>query len=202
MGLVATTVALVLGLLVASAKSFYDTQTSEVTQLSANILLLDRLLAHYGPEAAEARSALRTTVVRQTELMWHEDRSSETDIPFGAHTNELVLDKIQELSPKHDRQRVLQSQAVTLGIQIGQTRLLIYEQKRVPVPRLLLVMLIIWLIALFVSCGLFAPPNFTVVVSLFVAAGAACGAIFPNPYSGMIRVSDAPLRAILTQLGQ
>jgi hypothetical protein len=68
-------------------------------------------------------------------------------------------------------------------------------------------MLILWLIALFVSFGLFAPPNFTVVVSLFVAAGAACGAIFLilemyYPYSGLIRVSDAPLRAILTQLGQ
>jgi hypothetical protein len=134
MGLVATTVALVLGLLVAFAKSFYDTQTSEVTQFSANILLLDRLLAHCGPEAAEARGALRTTVVRQTERMWHEDRSSETDIPFSAHTNELVLDKIQKPSPKDDRQRVLQSQASSLGIQIGQTRLLIYEQKRVPVP--------------------------------------------------------------------
>jgi|SRR6516162_4028115 CDP-diglyceride synthetase len=56
MGLVATTVALVLGLLVASAKSFYDTQTSEVTQLSTNVLLLDRLMAHYGPEATEARA--------------------------------------------------------------------------------------------------------------------------------------------------
>jgi hypothetical protein len=54
--LVATTVALVLGLLVASAKSFYDTQTSEVTQLSTNVLLLDRLMAHYGPEATEARA--------------------------------------------------------------------------------------------------------------------------------------------------
>jgi len=50
MGLVGTMAALVLGLLVASAKNFYDTQTSELIQMSAKIVLLDRVLAHYGPE--------------------------------------------------------------------------------------------------------------------------------------------------------
>lgn len=68
MGLVATTVALVLGLLVASAKSFYDTQNNEVTQLAADMVLLDRMLAHYGPDAASARSALRTAMSNWSEI--------------------------------------------------------------------------------------------------------------------------------------
>jgi len=55
MGMIATMAALVLGLLVASAKNFYDTQSSELTQLSANVILLDRVLAHYGPETKEVR---------------------------------------------------------------------------------------------------------------------------------------------------
>jgi hypothetical protein len=207
MGLVATTVALVLGLLVASAKNFYDTQTAEVTQLAANIALLDRLLAHYGPEAAETRAALRASLIRQRELMWHEDSADETGAPFGAQAHEVVLDKLQELAPKDDKQRSLQSQALSLSIQIGQTRLLMSEQKRVPIPRLLLVMLIFWLFALFVSFGIFASPNFLVLVSLFVAAAAVCGALFLivdmyHPYSGLIQVSDAPLRAVITQLSQ
>ncbi len=54
MGMVATMTALVLGLLVASAKNFYDTQSSELTQTAANVVLLDRVLAHYGPETKEA----------------------------------------------------------------------------------------------------------------------------------------------------
>src|SRR6516162_11182572 len=54
-GLVAATLALVLGLLVASAKGCYDTQTAEVTQFAANVVVLDRLLGHYGAETAEAR---------------------------------------------------------------------------------------------------------------------------------------------------
>src|SRR6266446_40480 len=54
MGLIGTMAALVLSLLISSAKGSYDTQSSEVIQLSANIILLDRVLAHYGPEAREA----------------------------------------------------------------------------------------------------------------------------------------------------
>jgi hypothetical protein len=80
-------------------------------------------------------------------------------------------------------------------------------QRSVPVPKLLLVMLVFWLIALFMSFGLFAPSNFTVVVSLFVAAAAVCGAVFLMvemyyPYSGLIEVSPAPLLSALAQMGQ
>jgi|SRR5215813_9489395 len=207
MGLVATTVALVLGLLVASAKGFYDTQTAEVTQLSANVVLLDRLLAHYGPETNDVRAVLRNNVAHQIELIWPREGSQKSDSQGGSHLGEALLDKIQVLSPKDDRQRSLQAQALTLAVQIGQTRLLMFEQRSVPVPRLLLTMLIFWLIALFISFGLFAPPNLTVFAGLFVAAAAVCGAVFLilemyYPYGGLIRVSDVPLRAALAQLGQ
>src|SRR5258706_2839022 len=63
MGLVGTMAALVLGLLVASAKGSYDAQSSELTQMSANIVLLDRILAHYGPEAKQTRDMLRHETV-------------------------------------------------------------------------------------------------------------------------------------------
>ena len=59
MGLVGTMSALVLGLLVASAKGSYDAQSAELTQMSANIALLDRVLAHYGPETKETRDLVR-----------------------------------------------------------------------------------------------------------------------------------------------
>jgi hypothetical protein len=82
MGMIATMAALVLGLLVASAKNFYDTQSSELTQLSANVILLDRLLARYGPETKEARDLLRGAVARALDLMWHRDLSVKT-LPPG-----------------------------------------------------------------------------------------------------------------------
>ena len=198
MGLVATTVALVLGLLVASAKSFYDTQNNEVTQLAANVVLLDRVLAHYGPEAADARAFLRDNTAH-----WSADMQPGADFRH----REIILDKIQELSPKDDNQRTMKAQASNLAIQMGQVRWLMFAQSSVPVPKLLLLVLIFWLTVLFFSFGLFAPRNFTVRSGLFVSALAVAGAIFLilemyQPQSGFIRVSDAPLRAALEQLGQ
>lgn len=206
MGLVATTLALVLGLLVASAKSFYDTQNTEITQLAANVVLLDRVLAHYGPETADARALLRSYLARQVEIMWSPDDSNKTYSQPIAQPGEIMADRIQELSPKDDKQRFLQTQAVSVAVQVGQTHLLMLEQKTVPIPMLLLVTLLFWLVMLFFSFGLFAPPNLTVLASLFISAGAVCSAIFLilemyHPYTGLIQVSDSPLRAALAQLG-
>jgi len=82
-----------------------------------------------------------------------------------------------------------------------------YTQRSVPVPKLLLVILVFWLIALFISFGLFAPANYTVVVSFLIAAAAASGAIFLiiemyYPYGGLIQISSAPLRTVVEQIGR
>jgi hypothetical protein len=207
MGLVATTVAVVLGLLVSSAKSFYDTQGNEVTELAANIVMLDRILAHYGPEAADARTALRTALGNQLTPESHDHSSKAySTIKSGARVAEGLIDKIQDLSPKDDNQRSLKAQALSMAFQLGQMRWLMFEQNTVPVPRLLLGMLILWLIVLFLSFAIFAPRNLMVIAGLFMAAVAVCGAILLilemyHPQSGLIRVSDAPLRAALAQLG-
>jgi Mn2+/Fe2+ NRAMP family transporter len=207
MGLVATTLALVLGLLVASAKGFYDTQSTEVTQAAADIVLLDRLLAHYGPETADARAALRSSVAGTIERTWPRHGSDRPCFQPGAPKGEVMIDKIQELSPRDDNQRSLRTQALGLAIQLGQTRWLVFTQQTVSVPMPLLVILLFWLSVLFISFGLFAPPNLTVLTSLFISAVAVCAAIFLilemyHPYTGLIRLSDAPLRSALAQLGQ
>src|SRR5205814_9960374 len=61
-GMIATLSALVLGLLVGSAKNTFDTAEAEMTQGSAKIILLDRLLADYGTESQAARAQLARTV--------------------------------------------------------------------------------------------------------------------------------------------
>ena len=50
-GLIATIGGLLLGLLIASTKSSYDAESTQVKQITADIILLDNLLAKYGPEA-------------------------------------------------------------------------------------------------------------------------------------------------------
>src|ERR1043166_3048955 len=70
MGLVATMAALVLGLLVSSAKGSYDTERSEVIQMASKISFLDRVLAVYGPEAAEARTRFHDAVKEAVLQIW------------------------------------------------------------------------------------------------------------------------------------
>jgi hypothetical protein len=62
MGLIGTMAALILGLLIASANSTYNAQSSDLQSLSAKVVLLDRLLIFYGPDAKGAREQLRNTV--------------------------------------------------------------------------------------------------------------------------------------------
>ena len=206
MALVGTTVALVLGLLIASGKGFYDTQSSEVTQLAADVVLLDKILNHFGPETKEVRALLRSSVARMVDVTWARDGSDNTHFAPPA-ASEALFDKIQELSPHNDSQRFMQSQALSTAIKLGQTRSLMVAQKTSSVPMPLLAVLAFWLTLLFMSFGLFVRPNVVVVVSLFASALAVCAAIFLilemyQPYSGLIQVSDAPLRAALAQLAQ
>jgi hypothetical protein len=202
MGLVSTMSALVLGLLVSSAKSFYDTQSAELNQVSADVVALDRLLAHYGSETEEARDLLRGSVVRQLEVMWPQ-KGTRSGAPG---TSEALIDKLQALSPNDDKQRSLKAQAVSMAISLGRVVWLMYEQGAASVSKPLLVIMVFWLTVVFVSYGLFAPHNATTVTSLFAAGLSVSGAIFLilemyTPYGGLIQISSAPLRSALAHLG-
>jgi hypothetical protein len=207
MGLVGTMAALVLGLLVASAKSSYDTQSAEMTQLTANVALLDRILAHYGPETKASRDLLHETVTRVISQIWAEDGASAGPASPQSAGGEVLYDKIQALSPKNDTQRSLQSQALSIAMDTGKLRQLMFAQGTTAVSIPLLVVLVLWLTVIFISFGLFAPFNATVVSSLFVSALSVSGAIFLildmyTPYTGVVAISPAPLHTALAQLGQ
>src|SRR4029077_16974953 len=80
MGLVATMTALVLGLLVASAKGSYDAQRSQLIQMSAKFAFLDRVLANCGPDAPEARGELRMSVERMIARIWPDNKSRQAEL--------------------------------------------------------------------------------------------------------------------------
>lgn len=207
MGLVATMSALVLGLLVSSAKSSYDTQSSEVTDMSAKVILLDRVLAHYGPETKESRDLLRVAVVDNLNRIWPEEAGQVSKVGPPSISKEALLDNVESLSPKDEEQHSLQSLAITMAFNLAQTRWLMYEQATGSISKPMLVVLVFWLTALFMSFGLAAPRNATVVVALFISALSVSGAIFLilemySPFSGLIHISSAPLRFALAQLGQ
>jgi hypothetical protein len=134
MGLVATTVALVLGLLIASAKGFYDTQNTEMTEVAANVVLLDRVLAHYGPEANDSRAVLRTTVASLVERAWQHSGQGKKRFDPAVSGGEVIWEKIQELKPANENQQSLRTQALGLAIQLGRLRWLMFEQKSSALP--------------------------------------------------------------------
>jgi hypothetical protein len=209
MGLIATMAALVLGLVIATAKSSYDTQDAAVKHTAAKVLLLDRMLANYGPETKEARDLLRQTVASRLDAIWPKDRSQRARL--GAPEVEPVAQGIEarilQLSPHNDAQRWLQSQALKIGSDIMQTRWLVLGGLGSSVPVLFLVVVVFWLTIIFGSFGLFAPRNATVVAVLFLCSLSVAGSIFlilemDRPFEGLMKISSAPLRYTLSQLGQ
>jgi hypothetical protein len=206
---IATMAALVLGLLVGSAKSNLDSANSAITQSAAKLILLDRTLAHYGPEAKSVRDQLRGSVIAGVKLMWPEEKSQESGLSAFEHTNnmEWVLASINELKPKDDTQQAQRAQAVSFAGDLLQSRWLLIEQQQAPLPMPFLVVLLFWVSMLYTSYGLLAPRNLTVAVVQFIGALSMAGAIFlilemNRPLDGIIKVSSAPMRKALEFLGQ
>ena len=123
-GLIGTIAALVLGLLIASAKNSYDTQSTQLKQMTASIILLDRLLEQYGPQAAAIRNLMRRSVVVLADRMWRENSSDPAKAPpfQESAASEAFYAKLQELSPQNDSQRSLQARAIQISTDIAQTR--------------------------------------------------------------------------------
>jgi hypothetical protein len=206
MGLIGTLSALVLGLLVASAKSSFDAQRNGLAQLSANLILLDRILAHYGPEAKESREQLRENVAAMIHQIWPEDRAQAGRVEPTAGS-EGLYELIQGLSPKTETQRALQAAALKTGVDAAQARWSLFAQKGSAIPVPFLVIVVFWLAVLFASFSMFARPNATVIVALLFGALSVAGAIFlilelDRPFDGLIQLSSDPLRRALAQLGR
>jgi hypothetical protein len=204
MGLVATMAALVLGLLVASTKGAYDAQKGEVTQMAAKIVFLDRVLANYGSETAESRELLRRSVGSAISYIWPDKKSSQTaQLDPSGSSGEALFNSIEKLSPQTDVQRSLKSQAAQIATDLGQMRWLLFEQTESSISLPMLIVLIAWLAIIFMSVGLFAPPNATVVIALMLSALSVAGAIFlilDMPFDGVIQISSAPMRNALNHL--
>jgi hypothetical protein len=209
MGLIATMTALVLGLMIATAKSSYDTQDEAVKHTAAKVLLLDRMLSNYGPETKEARELLRRTVASRLEAIWPENRSQHArlDAPEAVFTDRGIETRILQLSPQNDAQRWLQTQALRIGRDIMETRWLVLGSLGSSIPVPFLVVVVFWLTIIFASFGLFAPRNATVVAVLFLCAVSVAGSTFlilemERPFEGVMKISSAPLRYTLSHLGQ
>jgi hypothetical protein len=206
-GLIGTITGLVLGLLIASANGTFETQSSQVQQITANIVVLDQTLAQYGSEADSVRNLMRRVVASMADRIWRENSSPSGELaPFEASAAALSLfDEILKLSPRNERQRSLQARAIGTLQEIGKTRLLLFAEAGAAIPMPFLVVLIFWLAIIFASFSLFADNNATTVIALCIFALSASAAIFlilelGQPFTGLMRISSEPLRNALAPL--
>jgi hypothetical protein len=206
-GLIGTLAALVLGLLIASAKSSFDQKTSQVRQMTATIILLDDLLAQYGPEAASVRNLLRQSIPPLANRIWHEDEIPPgKPVRFESSSQSLAFEnQLERLTPNNDAQRSLQSRAIQTFTEGAQIRLQLFTHTGGSIPVPFLIILVFWLGAIFVSFTLFARTNLVVMAALLVCALSFAGAIFlvlelDNPFTGLMGISSATLRNALLPL--
>src|SRR5262252_1942479 len=205
MGLVATMSALVLGLLVSSAKGSYDTQRTEVIQMAAKITFLGRLLDAYGPEASGVRSQLQDTVEASIQKMWPGQMRRPVDRNPDTAAGNLAYAALQQLSPENAMQTAIKSQAASMALDLAQTRSLLAAQSVPSVSHAMLAILVLWLVVIFLGFSVLAPPNVTSLLALMVSALAVSGAIFlilelDEPFGGLIGISSEPMLNALHQL--
>jgi hypothetical protein len=208
MGLLATLAALVLGLLIASAKSSFDMKENDIKEGAAKIILLDRTLRHYGPEANQARAILRRLTAAQRDRTWI-DNSVQRGVPWGGPLAgiEEVQERLRAFVPANEAQRWLQTRALQLSSELAQMRWLLIDQHGSSIPTPFLVALAFWLAVIFGSIGLFAPRHTTVYAVILACALSVSSAIFlilelDRSFEGLLAMSDAPLRDAIAELNR
>jgi hypothetical protein len=208
-GVIATLTALVLGLLVGSAKSSFDSVNSLIVQIGAKTITLDRALAHYGPETKELRNQIHAALGAMVAQTWPDslDAAPRLRVVETSTIGEDLLNRIRELKSSNAAQSAFQAQALQIGNDLQQSRWLMIEENQVGLPTALLLVLLCWLTILFATYGLLTPVNLTVVVVLVVCALSMSGAIYivvemVQPFDGVIKASSAPLLKALQYINR
>ena len=209
-GLLATLAALVLGLLVSSAKTSFDAMNTGIAQAGAKVLLIDHMLADYGPETKDVREQLRHIVASSIDRIWPEEKGRAGGLRAMESLDDagkLFKAKLCELTPTTDFQKSRLAQALQISDDVLQTRLLLMEGQQTSLPATFIVVLIFWLTGLFISFGLFAPSNGVVMSVLLICALSVSSAIFlilemNRPLDGFIKASNAPLRKAVELIGK
>jgi hypothetical protein len=198
LGILATLAALVLGLLVASAKTTYSARESEINQITAYVILLDSLLAKYGEDAQAARASLRQVISPMVAQIWRE-HSVPQSAPFKATAEaEAFYQQVQQLQPSNDIQRGLKQRIIEVALDLAQARLLLFSHLGSSIPFPFLAVLLLWMTILFAGFSLMATPNAITLASLVVCALSVSAAIFlilglDQPFSGLMAIQSERL---------
>jgi hypothetical protein len=181
--------ALVLGLLISSAKNSFDTTGGDIVRNAAGVINLDRVLAEYGPETQELRALLKRNYTASVEILASGDPSVLARLGSAEAVSraEDFRRKLRELAPRNDEQREVKVRALQAADEVFTGRWLALLRAHGSIPITLLIALVAWLCIIFGTFGLLSPLNGTTVVALAMCALSTAGAIF------LIEEMNAPL---------
>jgi hypothetical protein len=198
---------LTLGLIIASANSSFEKRANELENSAGKIMALDAMLAKYGPPAKESREMLRYLLTSGIERIDHaaEEGFKPNDGRKGTGINRLQA-SLLDLHPANDRESWLRSSALTLSNELASFRWLRYSGDSGGVQWLFVATMVFWLSVVFLSYGFSGPRNRVASATVIALAFAMATAIeitldLESEGEGLIRISDAPLRLALDQIG-
>ena len=205
-GFLATLAALVIGLMIASAKTSYDSQNTNIRQLGTNAVLVDQMLTKYGPEARGARTLLRETIPSAAARIWRENSGKAAGASFiVSETGERFYKAVEGLKPANAEQTSLKSRIIQITTEMGRTRLLVFTEGDDAIPTPFFIVLVFWLVVIFASFGLFAEPGPIFIASTVVFALSVSSALFlivdlSHPFSGLMQITNNHLHMVLPKI--
>ena len=206
-GMLSVLASLVLGLLIATAKTTYDSTDRAIRSYAAELSLLTETLRDYGGDASAPHDLLRSYTERLLQDGW--PKGGERPAMLEDEEARLLLEHVREairaLKPIDDGQMTLQSQAVDININLLRQRWLLIEQQGPSVQRVVIVILVSWIMIIFAGFGLNAPRNGTVLSAFLICSLAIGGAIFlilemDRPLDGVMQISCWPTQNALAHM--
>jgi hypothetical protein len=205
-GFLATLSAVLISLMIASAKNSYDTQFAHFRTLAAYLVETDQLMAQYGLETTELRILMRQAVPAAVDRIWREKRSATQDSAFtSASLAEQINGAIASLTPANDTQRALKRRIEEASAEIARTRLLMFADGDTAILTPFLLILIFWLAVVLASYAMFVEPDPVVIGALLVVALSISSALFlvvdlNQPFVGLMQIPKEQLRNTLAPI--
>ncbi|MBX9711509.1 MAG: hypothetical protein K2X60_10790 [Xanthobacteraceae bacterium] len=197
--------ALVLGLLIASAKGNLDTGNKEIEQFSTSLILLDREAVHFGAETKPIRDLLRAFTKEKIDQTWTEGTGTIADHSRTVQMLDEIQNRLRGFSAQSDADRFAQNAALSLVADLKNNSRVLAVQQGNRTSRPFFIVMIFWLSVLLLSYGVFAPPNATVIAAMAITAFSIAVAMnlivdMDHPFAGYINVSKAPMQQALEQM--
>jgi len=205
-GMLSVLASLVLGLLIATAKTTYDTADRSLRSYSADLVLLNETLRDYGNDATAPRDTLRRYTTQALADLWPQPGGAvRLENRTAGELLERVRERIRALHPVDDGQKWLQNQALDVSTSLLHQRWLLIEQEGPSVHPIVLGVLVSWIVVIFASFGFNAPRNATVLAAFLVCSLSIGGSVFlimemDQPLEGLMKISSAPMQSALAHM--